>query len=217
MRGTFVRRTSRRRPTLDRVSDAAETHTLSDTFDPLANSSWPPNIIEGHLGGIPSQAAPAAARSGFFDFGAGDLEFELADRIEIEQLFVPQFRTACRGKVCLYQDTTKAIRSGPVTAGAVLPKQAIRALYQNTCVNHVTAVNPWPTFSWRRPGHEYRDIVVIAHKFVGETLVIKRLHAIIGVSTSGMNAMPWMIDGAAAIGKLKRVAESRFDRRPARR
>jgi homoserine acetyltransferase len=78
-------------------------------------------------------------------------------------------------------------------------------------------VNPWPTFSWRRPGHEYRDIVVIAHKPVGETLAIKRLHAIIGVSTSGMNAMPWMIDGAAAIGKLKRVAESRFDRRPVRR
>jgi hypothetical protein len=96
------------------------------------------------------------------------------------------FRTACRGKVCLYQDTTKAIRSDPVTAGAVVPKQAIRALYQNSCVNHVTAVNPWPTFSWRRPGHEYRDIVVIAHKPVGETLAIKRLHAIIGVSTSGI-------------------------------
>jgi hypothetical protein len=90
VRGTFVRRTSRRRPTLDRVSDgAAETHTLSDTFDPLANSSWPSNIIEGHLGGIPSQAASAAARSGFFDVGAGDLEFELANRFEIDQFIVP--------------------------------------------------------------------------------------------------------------------------------
>jgi hypothetical protein len=27
------------------------------------------------------------------------------------------------------------------TAGAVLPKQTIRTLYQNTCVNHVTAVS----------------------------------------------------------------------------
>jgi homoserine O-acetyltransferase/O-succinyltransferase len=37
------------------------------------------------------------------------------------------------------------------------------------------------------PNYGYRDIVDIQHKLVSETLGIKHLHAIIGVSMGGMN------------------------------
>ena len=41
------------------------------------------------------------------------------------------------------------------------------------------------------PNYGYRDIVDIQHKLVSETLGIKHLHAIIGVSMGGMNAWQW--------------------------
>ena len=41
------------------------------------------------------------------------------------------------------------------------------------------------------PNYGYRDIVDIQHKLVSETLGIKHLHAIVGVSMGGMNAWQW--------------------------
>jgi homoserine O-acetyltransferase/O-succinyltransferase len=41
------------------------------------------------------------------------------------------------------------------------------------------------------PNYGYRDIVDIQHKLVSETLGIKHLHAIIGVSMGGMNVWQW--------------------------
>jgi homoserine O-acetyltransferase/O-succinyltransferase len=41
------------------------------------------------------------------------------------------------------------------------------------------------------PNYGYRDLVDIQHKLVSETLGIKHLHAIIGVSMGGMNAWQW--------------------------
>jgi homoserine O-acetyltransferase len=41
------------------------------------------------------------------------------------------------------------------------------------------------------PKYGYRDIVDLQHKLIVETLGIKRLHAILGISMGGMNAWQW--------------------------
>ena len=41
------------------------------------------------------------------------------------------------------------------------------------------------------PNYGYRDMVDLQHKLVTETLGIKHLHAILGISMGGMNAWQW--------------------------
>jgi homoserine O-acetyltransferase len=43
----------------------------------------------------------------------------------------------------------------------------------------------------RFPHYSYNDMVDLQHKLVTETLGIKRLHAILGISMGGMNAWQW--------------------------
>lgn len=60
----------------------------------------------------------------------------------------------------------------------------------------------------RFPNYDYGDIVDLQHKVVTETLGIKHLHAILGMSMGGMNAWQWaeaypdMMDGVMPVVSL---------------
>jgi homoserine O-acetyltransferase len=58
-------------------------------------------------------------------------------------------------------------------------------------VGHGRSSKPSDTLRSRFPNYGYGDIVDLQHKLIVETLGIKRLHAILGMSMGGMNAWQW--------------------------
>jgi homoserine O-acetyltransferase/O-succinyltransferase len=58
-------------------------------------------------------------------------------------------------------------------------------------LGHGQSTKPSDGLRARFPHYGYNDLVDIQHRLVTETLGIKRLHAILGVSMGGMNAWQW--------------------------
>jgi homoserine O-acetyltransferase/O-succinyltransferase len=58
-------------------------------------------------------------------------------------------------------------------------------------VGHGLSSKPSDGLKAKFPNYGYNDMVDLQHKLVTETLGIKRLHAILGMSMGGMNAWQW--------------------------
>jgi homoserine O-acetyltransferase len=75
-------------------------------------------------------------------------------------------------------------------------------------VGHGQSSKPSDGLRTKFPEYDYGDIVDLQHKLVTETLGIKRLHAILGISMGGMNAWQWaqtypdMMDGVMPVVSL---------------
>lgn len=75
-------------------------------------------------------------------------------------------------------------------------------------VGHGQSSKPSDGLRARFPNYDYGDIVDLQHKVVTETLGIKHLHAILGMSMGGMNAWQWaelyphMMDGVMPVVSL---------------
>lgn len=59
-------------------------------------------------------------------------------------------------------------------------------------LGHGRSTKPSDGLKARFPHYGYNDLVDLQHKLVVETLGIRRLHAILGVSMGGMNAWQWV-------------------------
>jgi homoserine O-acetyltransferase len=75
-------------------------------------------------------------------------------------------------------------------------------------VGHGESSQPSDGLRAKFPNYDYGDIVDLQHKVVTETLGIKHLHAILGMSMGGMNAWQWaeaypdMMDGVMPVVSL---------------
>ena len=75
-------------------------------------------------------------------------------------------------------------------------------------VGHGHSSKPSDCLKTKFPRYDYNDIVDLQHKVVAETLGIKHLHAILGMSMGGMNAWQWaeaypdMLDGVMPVVSL---------------
>lgn len=75
-------------------------------------------------------------------------------------------------------------------------------------VGHGQSSKPSDGLREKFPNYDYGDIVDLQHKVVTETLEIKHLHAILGMSMGGMNAWQWaetypdMMDGVMPVVSL---------------
>ncbi len=58
-------------------------------------------------------------------------------------------------------------------------------------MGHGQSSKPSDGLKAKFPNYDYSDIVDLQHKLVTETLGIKHLHAILGMSMGGMNAWQW--------------------------
>jgi len=75
-------------------------------------------------------------------------------------------------------------------------------------VGHGQSSKPSDGLKMKFPNYNYSDIVDLQYKLVTETLGIKHLHAIVGLSMGGMNAWQWaetypgMMDGVMPVVSL---------------
>ena len=75
-------------------------------------------------------------------------------------------------------------------------------------VGHGQSSKPSDGLKAKFPNYDYGDIVELQHRLVTETLGIKHLHAILGISMGGMNAWQWaeaypdMMDGVMPVVSL---------------
>jgi len=75
-------------------------------------------------------------------------------------------------------------------------------------VGHGQSSKPSDGLRTKFPDYDYGDIVDLQHKLVTETLGVKHLHAILGISMGGMNAWQWaeaypdMMDGIMPVVSL---------------
>lgn len=75
-------------------------------------------------------------------------------------------------------------------------------------VGHSQSSKPSDGLKTKFPDYDYGDIVDLQHKLVTETLGVKHLHAIVGMSMGGMNAWQWaeaypdMMDGVMPVVSL---------------
>lgn len=75
-------------------------------------------------------------------------------------------------------------------------------------VGHGQSSKPSDGLKMKFPNYDYDDIVDLQHKLVTETLGIKHVHAILGMSMGGMNAWQWaerypmMMDGVMPVVSL---------------
>jgi homoserine O-acetyltransferase len=75
-------------------------------------------------------------------------------------------------------------------------------------VGHGQSSKPSDGLKTKFPTYDYNDIVDLQHKLVTETLGIKHLHAILGMSMGGMNTWQWaeaypdMMDGVMPVVSL---------------
>jgi homoserine O-acetyltransferase len=82
-------------------------------------------------------------------------------------------------------------------------------------VGHGQSSKPSDGLKMKFPNYDYGDIVDLQHKVVTETLGIKHLHAILGMSMGGMNAWQWaeaypeMMDGAMPVVSLPILVSGR--------
>ena len=105
------------------------------------------------------------------------------------------------------------------SGGALLTPEYVHALYDRgrpldasryflivpDNVGHGLSSKPSDGLKTKFPNYGYADIVDLQHKLVTETLDIKHLHAIVGVSMGGMNAWQWAEAYPDAVGGIMPV------------
>ena len=111
--------------------------------------------------------------------------------------------TGADGSTLLSPTFTKAL----FDAGRPLDARRYYLIFPDN-VGHGQSSKPSDGLKARFPNYDYGDIVDLQHKLVTQTLGIKHLHAILGMSMGGMNAWQWaeaypdMMDGVMPVVSL---------------
>ena len=111
--------------------------------------------------------------------------------------------TGADGRTLLSQTYTKAL----FNPGRPLDANRYYLIFPDN-VGHGQSSKPSDGLKAKFPNYDYGDIVDLQHKLVTETLGIKHLHAILGMSMGGMNAWQWaeaypdMMDGVMPVVSL---------------
>jgi homoserine O-acetyltransferase/O-succinyltransferase len=122
---------------------------------------------------------------------------------EIENAVLVLHWTGADGRALLSPVYTKALY-GP---DSPLDARRYYLIFPDS-VGHGQSSKPSDGLKARFPKYDYGDIVDLQHKVVTETLGLKHLHAILGVSMGGMNAWQWaeaypdMMDGVMPVVSL---------------
>src|ERR1700741_2802613 len=170
----------------------------------------------GPLGAGDNQAAKQAeANFGHYQFRDGesldDLHIHYATmgqphrnaRGDIDNAVLVLHWTGADGRALLSPTFTKALfdPGRPLDAGRYY-------LIFPDSVGHGKSSKPSDGLKAKFPNYDYADIVDLQHKLVTETLGIKHLRAIVGMSMGGMNAWQWaeaypdMMDGVMPVVSL---------------
>jgi homoserine O-acetyltransferase/O-succinyltransferase len=94
--------------------------------------------------------------------------------------------TGADGRVLLSPTFTKAL----FEPGRPLDANRYYLIFPDS-VGHGQSSKPSDGLKAKFPNYDYGDIVDFQHRLVTETLGIKHLHAILGISMGGMNAWQW--------------------------
>jgi len=105
---------------------------------------------------------------------------------EIDNAILVLHWTGADSRALLSPTFTKAL----FDPGRPLDAQRYYLIFPDS-VGHGQSSKPSDGLKARFPNYDYGDIVELQHKVVTETLGIKHLHAILGLSMGGMNAWQW--------------------------
>ena len=122
---------------------------------------------------------------------------------DIENAVLVLHWTGADSRVLLSPTFTKAL----FDAGRPLDANRYYLIFPDS-VGHGQSSRPSDGLKAKFPNYDYGDIVDLQHKLLTETLGIKHLHAILGISMGGMNAWQWaeaypgMMDGVMPVVSL---------------
>jgi homoserine O-acetyltransferase/O-succinyltransferase len=122
---------------------------------------------------------------------------------EIDNAVLVLHWTGADGRALLSPTYTKAL----FDPGRPLDAHRYYLIFPDS-VGHGQSGKPSDGLKTKFPNYDYNDIVDLQHKVVTETLGIKHLHAILGMSMGGMNAWQWaetypdMMDGVMPVVSL---------------
>ncbi|MGY3602942.1 MULTISPECIES: alpha/beta fold hydrolase [unclassified Bradyrhizobium] len=122
---------------------------------------------------------------------------------EIDNAVLVLHWTGADSRALLSPTYTKAL----FDPGRALDAQRYYLIFPDS-VGHGQSSKPSDGLKTKFPNYDYSDIVDLQHKVVTETLGIKHLHAILGMSMGGMNAWQWaeaypdMMDGVMPVVSL---------------
>ncbi|MDI4238117.1 alpha/beta fold hydrolase [Bradyrhizobium sp. Arg237L] len=122
---------------------------------------------------------------------------------EIDNAVLVLHWTGADSRALLSPTYTKAL----FDPGRPLDAQRYYLIFPDS-VGHGQSSKPSDGLKTKFPNYDYSDIVDFQHKVVTETLGIKHLHAILGMSMGGMNAWQWaeaypdMMDGVMPVVSL---------------
>ena len=122
---------------------------------------------------------------------------------EIDNAILVLHWTGADGRALLGPVYSKAL----FDAGRPLDAHRYYLIFPDS-VGHGQSSKPSDGLKAKFPNYDYNDIVDLQHKLVTETLGIKHLHAILGMSMGGMNAWQWaeaypdMMDGVMPVVSL---------------
>jgi homoserine O-acetyltransferase len=124
-------------------------------------------------------------------------------RDDIDNAVLVLHWTGADGRALLSPTFTKAL----FDPGRPLDASRYYLIFPDS-VGHGQSSKPSDGLKAKFPNYDYGDIVDLQHKLVTETLGIKHLHAVIGMSMGGMNAWQWaetypdMMDGVMPVVSL---------------
>ena len=122
---------------------------------------------------------------------------------DIDNAVVVLHWTGADSRALLSPTFTKAL----FDAGRPLDANRYYLIFPDS-VGHGQSSRPSDGLKAKFPNYDYGDIVDLQHKLLTETLGIKHLHAILGLSMGGMNAWQWaeaypgMMDGVMPVVSL---------------
>ncbi|HEY0181388.1 MAG TPA: alpha/beta fold hydrolase, partial [Rhodopila sp.] len=122
---------------------------------------------------------------------------------EIDNAVLVLHWTGADGRALLSPTYTKAL----FDPGRPLDSRRYYLIFPDS-VGHGQSSKPSDGLKAKFPNYDYGDIVDLQHKVVTQTLGIKHLHAILGMSMGGMNAWQWaeaypdMVDGVMPVVSL---------------
>lgn len=122
---------------------------------------------------------------------------------DIENAVLVLHWTGADSRALLSPTFTKAL----FDAGRPLDANRYYLIFADS-VGHGQSSRPSEGLKAKFPNYDYGDIVDLQHKLLTETLGIKHLHAILGMSMGGMNAWQWaeaypdMMDGVMPVVSL---------------
>ena len=155
--------------------------------------------------GAPAASSPATDASKQADAWYENYRFRDGNVLPKLHLHYATLGTPHRGADGEVDNAILMLHWTNASGGALLTPDYVNALYRPgrpldarryflifpDNVGHGLSSKPSDGLKAGFPNYGYRDIVDIQHKLVSETLGIKHLHAIIGVSMGGMNAWQW--------------------------